>query len=90
MSATNWERVIGALMRGDTTLVGRNRYADSTLPGTELRALLAERRGDHDAADQLWRRAAVMDTLILGGPPRFLVARVAARGRQSRRSRRRV
>jgi dienelactone hydrolase/tetratricopeptide (TPR) repeat protein len=75
MRSTNWERIAGALMRGDTTLVARNRYADSAVPGIELRALLAERRGDRDGASQLWREAAVIDTLLVGGPPRFLVAR---------------
>lgn len=75
MSATNWERIVGALMRGDTSLLAAApSYADSSLPGLELDALAAERHGDRAQAVALWRRAALVDTLN-GGPPRYLVAR---------------
>ncbi|HXT16541.1 MAG TPA: prolyl oligopeptidase family serine peptidase [Gemmatimonadaceae bacterium] len=76
MGATNWEKTIGALMRGDTSgMATASNISDATLQGMEIRALIAERRGDRDTALDWWRKAARVDTLNGAGPPRYLVAR---------------
>lgn len=76
MASTNWERIAAGLLRGDSSFIDMARhYSDSTLQGAELQALIAEQRGDAEGALSWWRRAAPMDTIIMSGPPRFLVAR---------------
>ena len=73
---TNFHVVLGALMRGDTSVIAAARqYADSSTPRDELEALIAERRGDRDAALGWWRAAAAGDTNLSVGPPRWPVAR---------------
>jgi dienelactone hydrolase/tetratricopeptide (TPR) repeat protein len=75
MTSTNFERIAAGLMRADSRVVpAANAYADSTLRGQELRAVMAERLGDREQALEWWRRAAALDTSIIGGPPRSLVA----------------
>jgi dienelactone hydrolase/tetratricopeptide (TPR) repeat protein len=75
LASTNFERAAAALMRGDTSaFANAQAYPDSSLRRAELNAIMAERRGDRDAALAAWRRAAALDTALLGGPPRALVA----------------
>jgi len=46
MSPTNWERIVGALMRGDKPACRRTRVRGPSLAGLELDALaLASRNG---------------------------------------------
>ncbi len=76
MTSTNFARTAAALMRGDTSVIPAARaYVDSGLRRLELEAIIAERRGDREQAVALWRRAALRDTSLLGGPPRSLIAR---------------
>jgi carboxymethylenebutenolidase len=77
LAATDFEREVTALMRGDTVAGMHGRpFPDSTLRGLELHALLAERRGDRENALSLWHRAAMLDDgAPIVGPPRALVAR---------------
>ena len=75
MTSTNFERIAAGLMRRDSGVVpAASAYADSTLRGQELRAVMAERHGDREQALEWWRRAAASDTGIIGDPPRSLIA----------------